>query len=114
MPICTGHGGLDATGAIERSDFCKTPTLDGPDRLVCHCGDGHEESFCADLACFAADQQLNLCEPFCKDHGGIGSSDCIDFDYERCIPPGTTRITCGCEDGDEVQVCTSHDCSQGT
>jgi len=29
-------------------------------------------------------------------------------------PPGTALVTCGCENGEEVRICTSHICSQGT
>jgi len=116
--ICATHLGLSAIGAAERDPlFCDAPKLrasDLPDLLVCRCADGHEASLCADLSCFDELQRENACNPTCAQHGGTVETECEDYDYDTCIPPGPTLIICGCNNGEEVHYCSSYDCQQGT
>jgi prepilin-type N-terminal cleavage/methylation domain-containing protein len=77
IPLCTTHGGLQATACFDNNTVCMgaTPT---PDELTCYCLDNTNQTQCVNIDCTSNTDITSACPSRCSTHGGMKAGGCTD------------------------------------
>jgi hypothetical protein len=127
--IDNGCGSEISCGSCAGGGACVNGVCPDSDRVRCICGDQILTDVCSEIDCSSGPANDAICVLVCANRGGLVGTGCIEDDPicdcggscpagEFCVggvcqppEPGTSRLTCFCDQGEPTTVCVDIDCS---